>query len=252
MPTGCDHSNRLKGVIDRMNRYSASSAIPRAHRPTRRARRRPLVELALPGARRVPRARLSALATHGPQPGPHAEARPAPSGSRRRRGPVVPDALRRGRPRARLGALGAPTPGGASRSVTGRAASGGVLLRRVRAAPVAADLRRRARRAGGRHLQGGERPRHPGGGRRVHVPAGLLPPARDRRRLAAGGVRAARLDLHRHGAGPPSRTAPPASSRCRSATGPCSSAVWTVRAGRVRLLPARHRHRRRTPRGTAS
>ena len=54
-----------------------------------------------------------------------------------------------------------------------------VFLRRVRAAPVAADLRRRPRRAGRRSLQGSDRPRRAARRRRLHVSAGLLPPAHD-------------------------------------------------------------------------
>ena len=68
-----------------------------------------------------------------------------------------------------------------------------VLLRRVRAASVAADLRRRPRRAGRRSLQGSERPRRAAHRRRLHVPAGLLPPARLGRRLAGRELRAAQL-----------------------------------------------------------
>ena len=69
-----------------------------------------------------------------------------------------------------------------------------LLLRRVRAAPVAADLRRRARRAGRRSLQGSERPGRAAHRRRVHVPAGLLPPGPLVGRLAAGDLREAELD----------------------------------------------------------
>ena len=68
-----------------------------------------------------------------------------------------------------------------------------LLLGRVRAAPVAADLRRRPRRAGRRSLQGSERPRRAAHRRRLHVSAGLLPPAHLRRRLAGGELRAAEL-----------------------------------------------------------
>ena len=64
-----------------------------------------------------------------------------------------------------------------------------VFLGRVRAPPVAAPVRRRAGGARRRHLQGGERPRRAVCRRRLHVSAGLLPPAGHRRRLAAGNLR---------------------------------------------------------------
>ena len=111
-----------------------------------------------------------------------------------------------------------------------------VLLGRVRAAPVAADLRRWPRRAGRRPLQGGQRPRRAAGGRRLHVPAGLLPPAHVQRRLAGGALRAARR-------GPTRRS----KRRSRPRARPCVTAVplgdrtvlaavWRVRLGRVRLF----------------
>ena len=96
-----------------------------------------------------------------------------------------------------------------------------LLLRRVRAAPVAADLRRRPRRAGRRSLQGSQRPRRPAHRRRVHVSAGLLPPERLARRLAAGILRAPELGQRADRAGDDARRRARASSRCRSATAPC-------------------------------
>ena len=60
-----------------------------------------------------------------------------------------------------------------------------VLLGRVRAARLAADLLRRPRRAGRRHPQGGLRPRAAARGRRPALPPGLLPPAHRRLGLAA-------------------------------------------------------------------
>ena len=68
-----------------------------------------------------------------------------------------------------------------------------VFLRRVRAAPVAADLRGRPRRPCGRSLQGSERPRRAAHGHRLHVPAGLLPPAVVGRRMAGRDLREAEL-----------------------------------------------------------
>ena len=79
-----------------------------------------------------------------------------------------------------------------------------LLLGGVRAAPVAADLRRRPGRAGRRPLQGGQRPRRAAGRRRLHVSAGLLPPAGVERRLAAGTLRADRRGRTRRSR-PPSR-----------------------------------------------
>ena len=61
-----------------------------------------------------------------------------------------------------------------------------VLLGRIRPASVAADLRGRSRRAGGRSLQGSQRPRRAADRRRVHVSARLLPSECVGRRLAAG------------------------------------------------------------------
>ena len=68
-----------------------------------------------------------------------------------------------------------------------------VLLGRVRAPSVAADLRRRPRRAGRRSLQGSQRPGHSADWRRIHVPAGVLPSARLGRRLAGRELRAPQL-----------------------------------------------------------
>ena len=93
------------------------------------------------------------------------------AGGRRR---ALPAHLRRGDRRAR------PRPQRArhlvAQAVPRRRRTDRLLLGGVRAAPVAADLRRRPRRAGRRPLQGGERPRHPADRRRLHVSAGLLPP----------------------------------------------------------------------------
>ena len=88
--------------------------------------------------------------------------------------------------RARAGHVVAPP-------LSRRARADCLLLGRVRAPSVAADLCRRARRAGRRPLQGSERPRRPAHRRRLHVSAGLLPPDRLAGRLAAGGLRAPEL-----------------------------------------------------------
>ncbi len=107
--------------------------------------------------------------------------------------PRVPRHVRQRRPRPRRREGGAGHVVVAAVERQGQEREGGVLLGRVRAPPVAAALRGRSRRPGRGPLQGSERPRHPAGGDRVHVPAGLLPPARVGRRLAAGDVRTARL-----------------------------------------------------------
>ncbi len=81
-----------------------------------------------------------------------------------------------------------------------RRASGGLLLRRVRRARLAADLFRRPGRAGGGHPQGGVGPGAADGRRRPALPHRLLPPAHRRhwhaarvlarRRSAAAALRA--------------------------------------------------------------
>jgi hypothetical protein len=62
-----------------------------------------------------------------------------------------------------------------------------------RAAPVAADLCRRPRGPRRRSLQGSQRPRRTADRHRLHVSAGLLPPARVGRRMAGRIVRKAEL-----------------------------------------------------------
>ena len=126
-----------------------------------------------------------------------------------------------------------------------------VLLGRVRAAPVAADLRRRPRRAGRRSLQGSQRPRRAAHRRRLHVSAGLLPPAHLGRRLAGRELRAAQLGRRADRAGARRRTASRASPRCRSA-------IARARRGLARAARPRARctcstpTSRRTRRGIAS
>ncbi len=115
--------------------------------------------------------------------------RPRPAGARR--------AGRGGRARR------SRAPGRDRRGDAG--ASDRLLLRRVRRAPLAARLLRRAGRAGGRHPQGGFGSRAAARGGGADVPPGLLPPAHRRRRLAARvlgrhGSRA-RAGRARHGRG---------------------------------------------------
>ena len=186
---------------------------------------------------------LGDVAHHRAQPGADAadaRRRVAAAGGRRRR---VPAAVRRGHRRARrdppVRQLVVAQP---SRRPT-TAAVDRLLLGRVRPAPVAADLRRRPRRAGRRPLQGGQRPRRAAGRHRLHVPAGLLPPARDQRRLAAGALRADQLgrrpDRNRHHARRQAVHHRGAARRSHGAGGGLAG------PGRPRPpLPARHRPRR--------
>ena len=125
-----------------------------------------------------------------------------------------------------------------------------VFLRRVRAAPVAADLRRRPGRARGRSLQGSQRPRRAAHRRRVHVPAGILSPASHRRRLAAGELRKAELGRRADRAGDDGRRVP-CWCRCRSAIGRCSCRSGaSISAARSSICWTRIS--RKTRRGTGS
>ncbi len=112
---------------------------------------------------------------------PHRAGRAGARGRRSR----VPRRLRRGARGARCRARAGRDRAGRwwHDNVGRRSASNGrrLLLRGVRAASVAADLCRRPRRARRRSLQGSERPRRAARRRRLHVSAGLLPPARSRR-----------------------------------------------------------------------
>ena len=111
-----------------------------------------------------------------------------------------------------------------------------LLLGRVRAAPVAADLRRRPRRAGRRSLQGSRRPRRAARRRRLHVSAGLLPPAHVERRLAGGTLRAHQLDRRADRSGASRPTASPCITAVPLGDRTVLAAVWRVRLGRVRLF----------------
>ena len=133
---------------------------------------------------------------------------------------------------ARRRARGAATPGGRRSFPHLAGPVDRLLLRRVRAAPVAADLRRRPRRARRRSLQGSQRPRRAAHRRRVHVSAGLLPPAHLGRRLAGGELRAAELGRRADRAGAHARRqavhhrrAARRSHRCSSRCGACASAA---------------------------
>ena len=68
-----------------------------------------------------------------------------------------------------------------------------LLFGRVRPSSIAADLCRRAWRAGRRPLQGSERRRAPPHWCRVHVPSGLFPSERVVGRMAGGALRTAEL-----------------------------------------------------------
>ena len=173
-------------------------------------------------AQRLPPPRLPAVAADRAQPGAHAAADPA-GDARRARSPI-PSGWRTttapspgSTPRARR-----TTPGARRECPELRGQVDRLLLRRVRAAPVAADLRRRPRRAGRRSLQGSQRPRRAAHRRRLHVSAGLLPPEPLGRRLAAGDLREAELDRRARSSRRSRPTASRASPPCRSATARCS------------------------------
>ncbi len=105
--------------------------------------------------------------------------------------------------------------------------------------------------AGGRSLPGGERPRRPARRRRIHVPAGLLPPAHLGGRLAAGSVRADQLGRRADRARADARRSSRASSSSRSARGRCSSRCGrcgSAACGCCSSIPIS----RKTNRGTAS
>ena len=142
------------------------------------------------------------------------------------------------------------TPGGRSASApTAKGATGRVLLGRVRAAPVAAAVRRRPRRAGRRHVQGSERPRASrssasGSCTRRATSTSTCRPRGGSRRPTSGSTGSTRQSSR-----PCAPTARRAWSRCRSATARVLAAVWVVRAGRVTAAAARHRPARERPVG---
>ena len=233
LPPGPSPEPCLHGTL----RHSLSVPDP----PPRRARHRRLVELAAWGPRALSPPRHDDLARHRAQPGAHAaHARRRRLAARRGRSGLRRHVRRRHRrPRRRASAADLVVEAGRPGS---REQGHRLLLGRVRAAPVAAHLRRRPRRAGRRPLQGGQRPRHPAGRHRLHVSAGLLPPAHLERRLAAGTLRthqlgrradrnrdhARRQAVHHRGA----------------ARRPHGAGGGVARARRQRAaLPARHRPR---------
>ena len=118
-----------------------------------------------------------------------------------------------------------------------------LLLGRVRPAPVAADLRRRPRRAGRRSLQGSQRPGRAARRHRLHVPAGLLPPERVVGRLAGRALPPAELGGRADRAGAHARRQ---AVRHRRAARPAHGArLGVARQARPHAaLPARHRPRR--------
>ena len=220
------------------------AAASRSHQPARRARRRSLVELASRSARRVPPARLHALARDRAQPGAHALGHSARRSSRRpRRTPTSSRSTTAPSPRSTtraagtehlVGERGFRTLGGQSiayfsaefalhQSLPIYAGGLGVLA--------------------GRSLQGGERPRRAAHRRRVHVSAGLLPPARVGRRVAGGKLRAAQLGRRADRAGAHAgRQAVRHRGPARRSHG---ARRGLARAARAReAVPARHRSRR--------
>ena len=239
----------------------------RPHQPPRRARHDLWWSWNAGRAQRLPAARLPAVAADRAQPGADAAA-----ASRRRRceraaaDPELLADLRRGdRARSTRRARRATRGGSASCPDAARAVDR-LLLRRVRAAPVAADLRRRPRRAGRRSLQGSERPRRAAHRRRLHVSAGLLPPERHRRRLAAGGLREAQLGRradragdhagrqavrHRGAARRPHR-ARRGVARARSAASSCTCSTPTSRRTRRGIASCRRASTAATARRASS
>ncbi len=117
-----------------------------------------------------------------------------------------------------------------------------LLLRGVRAPPVAADLCGRPRRARRRSLQGSGGPRPAVRRHRLHVSAGLLPPAHDQRRLAGRTLRAHQLDRRADRNRDHARW-PPVRGR-RAARRPHRAGRGVARAPRPRqAAAARHRSR---------
>ena len=154
-----------------------------------------------------------------PQPGA-----PAPGGATR----IA--CTRRSRRRslsARTGTRGAHRGGTRGPAARRRPAgpAGRLLLRRVRRPSVAADLRRRARRARRRPAEGGLRRAAADRGDRPALPPGLLPPAHRRLRLAArvlgvGRSRAvARSGGHRQDGRPLLVSVPVRGARCGCRSG---------------------------------
>src|SRR3989454_973788 len=152
----------------------------RPPRTDRRARRRCLqlvVELESQRAGVVPLTRPGAVAPHAAQSHRVVATRGAGAARRLRGGPGVPAALRR-----RRGC------GGAGRDVRrhlvrdgisrARQAADRVLLRRVRAARLGANLFRRPRRPRRGPMQGGDGPGRPARGRRPVLYQGILGPTR--------------------------------------------------------------------------
>ena len=190
----------------------------------------------------VPPARLPAVARDRAQPGADAAADHAPSGSHA--AAADPEFLQAydeaifGLDQARTVAH----PWWREHAADAQRRQHRVLLRRVRAAPVAADLRRRPRRAGRRSLQGSQRPRRAARRHRLHVSAGLLPPAHDQRRLAGGALRAHQLDRRADRGGDHARRQ--AVHHRRAARRSHGAGRGVARAARPRAaVPARHRSR---------
>ena len=178
------------------------------------------MDLELPGPGSLSQAGLPALAADGAQPRDDAQADLA--GAARAAGAgraVSPDLRRRARgPRRHTGGARYLVAAGACR----RERLHRLLLRRVRASPVASDLRRWAGRAGRRSLQGSERPRDSAHRRRLHVPARVFPSDGVAGRVAAGSSTSAWTGPTRRSSPPSGPTAGPASSRYRSGIARCS------------------------------
>ncbi len=206
-----------------------------------RARVGHLVGLEPLGPHRFPGAGLRVVAELGAQPGPPAAAGVGGAAGAGGARPDLPEPLRPGdqgarpRPQRRgqlVDAAQRPRPDARHR----------LLLGRVRAAPVAADLRRRPRRAGRRPLQGSERPGPAVRRHRLHVSAGLLPPERLVRRLAGRALSAPGLGRRPDRAGGHARRQ--AVHHRRAARPAHGARLGVARQARTHpSLPARHRPR---------
>ena len=235
-----------------MHRYSTSSAVPRSPQPPGRARRSTSGGAGTPKRATVFR-RLDYPLWRQTAHNPVRMLWLIAARTARGRGgrPGVPGALRRAHRRARRGARGARHAGGrtACRSSPARPiAYFSAEFALHQSLPIyAGGLGVLA----GDHCKEAERPRRAAHRRRLHVSAGLLPPARLGRRLAGGELRAAELGGRADRAGARRPTASRASPPCRSATARCSSRSGACASAASRCTCSTPTSRR-TRRGIAS
>ena len=196
------------------------------------------------GARGVPPSRLHAVAADRAQPGADAAAHLA--GAARARGRDDPaflavyDAAHRRARRARAARAGHVVAAHASARRAGPIAYFSAEFALHQSLPIY---------AGGLGVLAGDHCKEasdlgvPLDRRRLHVSAGLLPPARLARRLAAGSLRAAQLGRRADRAAPHARRQAVHRRRCRSATRSVLVQVWRSAARPRDAAPARHRSR---------